>query len=77
MGAVLSIISGAGINANGSGGTVYLFSKLADHGETKRVRPNEAIEKLQKDRYSLVKEDKKDFILLMIDYKEKHVEENV
>ena len=56
MAGIVAMLFGAGINALAFSGSNYMFSKLSNHGEAERKRHNEAIEKLQKDRNSWVKE---------------------
>ena len=75
MAAILSIIAGAGINALAFSGTNYVFNKLSDHGEAEKLRHDKAIEKLQKDRDSWIKERQQrlDFINERLQ-KERHAE---
>ena len=75
MGPVLSIIAGASINALAFSGSNYVFSKISDHGAGERIRHNKALEKLQKDRDSWLKERQKrlDFINERLQ-KERHAE---
>ena len=75
MGAVLSIIAGAGINAVAFSGSNYVFNKLSSHGEAETKGHNRAIEKLQKDQDSWYKERQQrlDFINERLQ-KEKHAE---
>ena len=56
-------------------GSNYMFSKLSNHGADERKRHNEAIEKLQKDRNSWVKERQQrlDFINQQLQ-RERHAE---
>ena len=74
MAAILSIIAGVGINALAFSGTNYVFSKLS-HGDTEKLRHDKAIEKLQKDRDSWIKERQQrlDFINERLQ-KERHAE---
>ena len=69
------MLFGAGINALAFSGSNYMFSKLSNHGADERKRHNEAIEKLQKDRNSWVKERQQrlDFINQQLQ-RERHAE---
>ena len=64
MGAILSIMAGAGINAVAFSGSNYVFNKLSDHGSEERRRHDEAVEKVQKENQKLAVERQKrlDFI---------------
>ena len=69
------MLFGAGINALAFSGSNYMFSKLSNHGAGERKRHNAAIEKLQKDRNSWVKERQQrlDFINQQLQ-RERHAE---
>ena len=56
MAGIFAMIGGALVNSLAFSGSNYMFSKLSGHGEAERKRHNEAIENLQKDRDSWVKE---------------------
>ena len=56
MAGIFAMIDGALVNSLAFSGSNYMFSKLSNHGAGERKRHNEAIEKLQKDRNSWVKE---------------------
>ena len=56
MAGIVAMLFGAGINALAFSGSNYMFSKLSNHGAGERKRHDMAIEKLQKDRNSWVKE---------------------
>ena len=75
MAGILAMLFGAGINALAFSGSNYMFSKLSGHGAGERKRHNEAIEKLQKDRNSWVKERQQrlDFINQQLQ-RERHAE---
>ena len=75
MAGIVAMLFGAGINALAFSGSNYMFSKLSNHGAGERKRHNEAIEKLQKDRNSWVKERQQrlDFINQQLQ-RERHAE---
>ena len=75
MAGIVAMLFGAGINALAFSGSNYMFSKLSNHGADERKRHNEAIEKLQKDRNSWVKERQQrlDFINQQLQ-RERHAE---
>ena len=75
MAGIVAMLFGAGINALAFSGSNYMFSKLSGHGAGERKRHNEAIEKLQKDRNSWVKERQQrlDFINQQLQ-RERHAE---
>ena len=62
------------MNAIDSSGTNCMFSKLADHGETERLRHDEAIEKLRRYRDTWVKESQERLDLLIIDYRKRNMQ---
>ena len=75
MAGIVAMLFGAGINALAFSGSNYMFSKLSNHGAGERKRHNEAIEKLEKDRNSWVKERQQrlDFINQQLQ-RERHAE---
>ena len=75
MAGIVAMLFGAGINSLAFSGSNYMFSKLSNHGADERKRHNEAIEKLQKDRNSWVKERQQrlDFINQQLQ-RERHAE---
>ena len=75
MAGIVAMLFGAGINALAFSGSNYMFSKLSNHGADERKRHNEAVEKLQKDRNSWVKERQQrlDFINQQLQ-RERHAE---
>ena len=75
MAGIVAMLFGAGINSLAFSGSNYMFSKLSNHGVDERKRHNEAIEKLQKDRNSWVKERQQrlDFINQQLQ-RERHAE---
>ena len=75
MAGIVAMLFGAGINALAFSGSNYMFSKLSNHGAGERKRHNQAIEKLQKDRNSWVKERQQrlDFINQQLQ-RERHAE---
>ena len=75
MAGIVAMLFGAGINALAFSGSNYMFTKLSNHGADERKRHNEAIEKLQKDRNSWVKERQQrlDFINQQLQ-RERHAE---
>ena len=75
MAGIVAMLFSAGINALAFSGSNYMFSKLSNHGAGERKRHNEAIEKLQKDRNSWVKERQQilDFINQQLQ-RERHAE---
>ena len=75
MAGIVAMLFGAGINALAFSGSNYMFSKLSNHGADERKRHNQAIEKLQKDRNSWVKERQQrlDFINQQLQ-RERHAE---
>ena len=75
MPGIVAMLFGAGINALAFSGSNYMFSKLSNHGAGERKRHNQAIEKLQKDRNSWVKERQQrlDFINQQLQ-RERHAE---
>ena len=75
MAGIVAMLFGAGINSLAFSGSNYMFTKLSNHGADERKRHNEAIEKLQKDRNSWVKERQQrlDFINQQLQ-RERHAE---
>ena len=75
MAGIVAMLFGAGINALAFSGSNYMFSKLSNHGAGERKRHNQAVEKLQKDRNSRVKERQQrlDFINQQLQ-RERHAE---
>ena len=75
MAGIVAMIGGALVNSLAFSGSNYMFSKLSNHGADERKRHNEAIEKLQKDRNSWVKERQQrlDFINQQLQ-RERHAE---
>ena len=75
MAGIVAMLFGAGINALAFSGSNYMFSKLSNHGADERKRHNQAVEKLQKDRNSWVKERQQrlDFINQQLQ-RERHAE---
>ena len=75
MAGIVAMLFGAGINALAFSGSNYMFSKLSNHGADERKRHNQAIEKLQKDRNSWVKERQQrlDFVNQQLQ-RERHAE---
>ena len=75
MAGIVAMIGGALVNSLAFSGSNYMFSKLSNHGAGERKRHNEAIEKLQKDRNSWVKERQQrlDFINQQLQ-RERHAE---
>ena len=75
MAGIVAMIGGALVNSLAFSGSNYMFSKLSNHGVDERKRHNEAIEKLQKDRNSWVKERQQrlDFINQQLQ-RERHAE---
>ena len=75
MAGIVAMLFGAGINALAFSGSNYMFSKLSNHGADERKRHNEAVEKLQKDRNSWIKERQQrlDFINQQLQ-RERHAE---
>ena len=56
MAGIFAMIGGALVNSLAFSGSNYMFGELSGHGAEERKRHDEAIEKLQKDRDSWVKE---------------------
>ena len=75
MAGIVAMIFGALELSLAFSGSNYMFSKLSNHGADERKRHNEAIEKLQKDRNSWVKERQQrlDFINQQLQ-RERHAE---
>ena len=75
MAGIVAMIGGALVNSLAFSGSNYMFTKLSNHGADERKRHNEAIEKLQKDRNSWVKERQQrlDFINQQLQ-RERHAE---
>ena len=75
MAGIVAMIGGALVNSLAFSGSNYMFSKLSNHCADERKRHNEAIEKLQKDRNSWVKERQQrlDFINQQLQ-RERHAE---
>ena len=75
MAGIVAMIGGALVNSLAFSGSNYMFSKLSNHGAGERKRHNQAIEKLQKDRNSWVKERQQrlDFINQQLQ-RERHAE---
>ena len=75
MAGIFAMIGGALVNSLAFSGSNYMFSKLSNHGAGERKRHNQAIEKLQKDRNSWVKERQQrlDFINQQLQ-RERHAE---
>ena len=76
MAGIVAMLFGAGINSSRVfRQSNYMFSKLSNHGAGERKRHNQAVEKLQKDRNSWVKERQQrlDFINQQLQ-RERHAE---
>ena len=75
MAGIVAMIGGALVNSLAFSGSNYMFSKLSNHGAGERKRHNQAIEKLQKDRNSWVKERQQrlDFVNQQLQ-RERHAE---